>query len=76
MLPERPIGALRHQAWMAPSQSYGLVSLPLHATVQQHAQAVVIEIAEAVPNALDLLDRQAGGGLLRQVLAMRRQAGP
>jgi hypothetical protein len=33
-------------------------------------------VAEAVPDPLDLLDRQVAGGLLRQALAMRRQAEP
>src|SRR5215211_806801 len=37
---------------MAASQSCGLVSLPLDATVQQHAQAVVDEGAQAVPTRL------------------------
>src|SRR5919106_2111441 len=53
--------ALRHQAWMASSQSCGPVSLPPDATVQQQAQAVVGEVAEAVPDALDLLDKQIHG---------------
>jgi hypothetical protein len=43
--------ALRHQAWMASSQSCGLVSLPPDATVQQQAQAVVGEVAEALADA-------------------------
>jgi hypothetical protein len=40
---------------MAPSQSYGPVSLPADTTVQQQAQAVVGEVAETVADALDLL---------------------
>jgi hypothetical protein len=53
--------ALLHEAWMAPSQSYGLVSLPPDATVQQQPQAVVGEVAETVSDALDLLDEQIHG---------------
>jgi hypothetical protein len=48
--------ALRHQAWGAASQSCGLVSLPPDAAVQQQAQPVVGEVAEAMPHTLDLLD--------------------
>jgi hypothetical protein len=33
--------AQRHQAWMAPSESYGLESLPPNSGVQQQTQAVV-----------------------------------
>jgi hypothetical protein len=46
---------------MAPSQSYGLVSLPPDATVKQQAQSVVGEVAEAMADALDLLDEQVHG---------------
>src|SRR5215217_5241541 len=56
-----PILALRHQAWGAASQSRGPVSLPPDATVQQQPQPVVGEVAEAVPNALDLLNQQVHG---------------
>jgi hypothetical protein len=59
---------------MVPSQSCSLVSLPPDATVQQQPQ--LSTFAKAVPNGLDLLDQQVDGGLLWQVLAMRRQAGP
>src|SRR6266567_2306667 len=55
------IQALRHQASMAPSQSYGLMTLPPDATVKQQAQPVVAEVAEAVPDPLDLLDQQVHG---------------
>jgi hypothetical protein len=48
--------ALRHQAWIATSQPCGSVSLPPDAAVRQQAQAVVDEVAEAVADALDLLD--------------------
>ena len=51
-------GASRHQAWEAASESCGSVSLPGHAAVQQQPQAVVGEVAEAVPDPLDLLDQQ------------------
>jgi hypothetical protein len=53
-----PKGALRHQAWGAASQSYGSVSLPPDAAVQQQPQPVVGEVAKAVPDPLHLLDEQ------------------
>jgi hypothetical protein len=44
------MAALRHQAWIAASQSRGPVSLPRDAAVQQQPQAVVGEVTEAVPD--------------------------
>jgi hypothetical protein len=52
------LGALRHQAWGAASQSCGAVSLPPDAAVQQQPQPVVGEVAEAMPDPLDLFDEQ------------------
>jgi hypothetical protein len=46
------VQALRHQASMAPSQSYGLMTLPPDATVQQQAQPVVAEVAKPCPTRL------------------------
>src|SRR6266498_6065030 len=46
---------------MAPSQSCDSVSLPPDGTVQQQPKSVVVEIAKAVPDALDLLDQQVDG---------------
>jgi hypothetical protein len=46
--------SIRQQAWHATSQSGGLGSLPPNAAVLQQPQAVVV-VAEAVPDALDLL---------------------
>jgi hypothetical protein len=53
--------ALRQQAWGAPSQACGPGSLPRDAAVQQQPQPVVGEVAEAVPDPLDLLDQQVDG---------------
>ena len=42
------LAALCHQAWGAPLQSGGRVSLPGDAAVEQQPQPVVGEVAEAV----------------------------
>ena len=47
--------------WRAPSQSRGPVGLPPDAAIQQQPQPVVGEVAEAVPDPLDLLDEQVHG---------------
>jgi hypothetical protein len=51
----KALAALLHQTLRAASQSHGLGSLPPDAAVQQQPQAIVGEVAEAVPDALDLL---------------------
>jgi inner membrane protein involved in colicin E2 resistance len=65
--------AQRHQAWMVPSESYGLVSLPPNAAVQQQTQAVVGKVAEAMADPLDLVDKQVHGlvGPLEQPLVKK-----
>jgi hypothetical protein len=54
----RPYAALRHYTWGAAPQFRGSVSPPADATMQQQPQPVVGEVAEAVPDALDLLDEE------------------
>ena len=58
--------ALRHQAWCASSDRGGRRSLPLHgapvdAGVEEQPEPVVVEVAEPVPDLLDLLDQAVDG---------------
>jgi hypothetical protein len=50
--------ALRDETWGAPSDARGAGSVPGDAAVQKKAQAVVVEAAESVTDALDLFDEQ------------------
>jgi hypothetical protein len=44
-----------------PSQPCGAVSLPCHPALEQQPEPVIGEVAQAVPEALDLLDEQVDG---------------
>jgi hypothetical protein len=64
------VRTLCRQGWGAASQACGRVRRPADAAVQQQPQPVVGEVAEAMPDALDLLTSRftASAGPLEQPL--------